>query len=86
MKQRYAVALNDDYLIDWIINQPTLRANGVPIEDLGDGRVSFGETAMLWFREDFTHNDDGFVEDGDDGGPAMWIGGDPYPVVTIPQD
>jgi hypothetical protein len=66
-----------------------LRANGVRVEDLGDGRVRFGDDAMAIFRT-FTEDENGCITDAgiEDGVPypmQIWIGGDPYPVWVDPE-
>lgn len=54
-------------------------ANGITVEDLGDGRIRFGQDALDWMRDFTTEDEDGYIED-DHEGLRMWVGGMPYDI------
>jgi hypothetical protein len=49
-------------------------ANGITVQDLGDGRIRFGQDALDWMRDYDLPDDDGYITD-DEYGLRMWVDG-----------
>jgi hypothetical protein len=61
-----------------LVHCSDLHANGFYPEAHG-GRLVISDAALDFIRDQFTSDEDGFIED-QDGQPVMWVGGFPYPI------